>query len=901
MSEMFTSRVEAYAAPRQAEIVTRAGLDAAAGAMAAVGIGLGAGVLLAAAALSKLQEEVDRLVSEAETAVRFDASAAGDARARLRSELTGAESMLRALERADLGLLRAAAHAEDGQGLEQVRGEVHRLASQLGGPGTRGPDWIESLVDSARAARAEVEGVVSRAATRLVRAEGAVLAEAMRGTLEEMGYRVSAPRRPVRDAVVIKGQSDRGTSIHVRMEPQHGRVTADLSGFRGTACQQERQRFLEGLERRGVRVRLVERELHGRPDGGALTKQAEPLFTEAEGAGVRAGPCAGLETASGPGRTVSMASPAWLTRIEDARTCRTAGVILTMNTSDRMLLGEGGLEVASLQYALAHHFARSEYHVGVYSTGLGFRELVPPGVRRQRPAQSPFGDIPAGVVDPAVTLMALGRVLRRQDVRVLLIIDYADHIAPHTSGMTAMLSPGQMQTLQILHAWGSDDDIQATENFVVLVSHENSVTSMLTQGGGYRALALDLPDERTRAEFTAYLLKTRAAGYEDVLGELDGEMAFEEFGRVTGGLRLLEIEQLFRQAGARGVPVSREAVRAVKRRAISQICRDLVEVMEPERGFDAVAGAHHAKEFFELIRRPWLHGAASVPQAILLAGVPGCGKSHLVQALARELQCPLLVMRNVRDAWVGASERNLETVLWVAENLSPCILWTDEVDQAIGQRATGASGDSGTSERMLARTFEFFGSGVHRGKILWVATTNRPDLLDPALLDRFQVIIPFVHPTRNERAELLPLLSAQIGRTLAQDVVPEEVGSMPELDLLTVRSLQEILIKAGLRADDRRGDVGSPIAREHLEAAVRDYRPTYNPAEHEFLALKALEMTSFNSLLPWMGQDGVRPSAEWPRYLDPMVDRATGRLEQQALHARLGELQQLRLAERLQR
>jgi AAA+ superfamily predicted ATPase len=596
-----------------------------------------------------------------------------------------------------------------------------------------------------------------------------------------------------------------------------------------------------------------------------------------------------------------MPAPRWLTEVEDALACRAAGVILTMNTGDRVLLAQEDLQIASLKYALAYHFAQRGYHVGAYASGLGFQELVPPSMTPQPSGSSPFGNIPISASDPAVALTVLGRVLRQQDARAMVIVDYADHVAPHTSGMTAMLSPSQMQALQVLHAWGADDDIQATQNFVILIAHENSVSSLLTQGGGYRTVTLDLPDERARIDFAEYLLATRAAGYEDVLGALESQLSTAEFGRVTGGLRLLDIEQLFRQAGGRSKPITREAVRLVKQRAISQICRDLVEVMEPERGFEAVAGAEHAKEFFELLRRPWLSGIASIPQAILLAGVPGCGKSHLVQALARELQCPLLVMRNVREAWVGASERNLETVLWVAENLSPCILWTDEVDQAIGQRGTGASGDSGTSERMLARTFEFFGSGAHRGKILWVATTNRPDLLDPALLDRFQVIIPFIHPTRAERAALLHMLVGQIGRMLGADVRPDDVAAMPELGVLTVRSLQEILVMAGLRADFRAGAVGSPISNADIEPAVRDYKPTYDPVEHEFLALKALEMTSFNSLLPWMGGHGLRRGAEWPRYLDSLIDRESGRLKPSGLYARIRELQQLRISERVQR
>lgn len=283
MSELFTSQVEGYAEPQQAEIVSRAGLQVAVGAMSAVGIVLGAGTLMAGAAIKALNDEVGRLSSGAESTLRFDMLGGGTTtQSRLRSELGAAHATLRALERADLGLLRAAAHAEGLHGLERVRSEVRQLNSQFESRASGDPEEIENLLRDARNARREVESVVSRAATRLMRAETAVLAQAVRDTLAEMGYRVIAPRRPIKDAVVVKGQSEQGTSIHVRMEPQHGRVTADLSGFRGAVCLQERQRFLEGLERRGVRVRLFEREFHGRPEGGVLAQQSESVFTEVE-------------------------------------------------------------------------------------------------------------------------------------------------------------------------------------------------------------------------------------------------------------------------------------------------------------------------------------------------------------------------------------------------------------------------------------------------------------------------------------------------------------------------------------------------------------------------------------------------------------------------------------------
>ena len=413
------------------------------------------------------------------------------------------------------------------------------------------------------------------------------------------------------------------------------------------------------------------------------------------------------------------------------------------------------------------------------------------------------------------------------------------------------------------------------------------MSPLLTQNGRYRLVRVDLPDEAARLGFVRQLEAWRDGGEASPIGQLASGFDSNELARVAGGLRLTDIEELLRKAGSTGEPVSRDAVRGAKQRAIRQIGRDLVEVLEPEAGFESVAGAAHAKAFFERIRGPWAQGRPNVPQAILLAGVPGCGKSMLSKAIARELGVPLLIMRNVREQWVGASERNLETVLWIAENLSPCILWTDEIDQMIGQRGTGASGDSGTSERMLGRIFEFFGSMNKRSRILWLASTNRPDLLDPALLDRFQVVLPFVHPSRSEREAILPLLARQIGFELDSPDTAARVAALPDLEVVTVRSLQEILVMASLQTSSDNGR--STLSWADLEPVIRDYKPTHDAGQHELIALTALQMTPFRSLLPWTSP-GLRFRGPWLPYLEGIVDPDTGDVRHDRLEERRREL-----------
>jgi transitional endoplasmic reticulum ATPase len=560
--------------------------------------------------------------------------------------------------------------------------------------------------------------------------------------------------------------------------------------------------------------------------------------------------------------------PGWLRALEEALAGGARGFILVFNVTDRVVSELG--PPCGLMAFINRYLGGRGYQVATYALNYGLRGA---GLDSQDEPHRLF---------PRLT----DRLRRREGPPFALVVDYADHLVPAAQGLSAVLTREQLAVLETLHGWGNDDAIRAGQNLVILISYENQVNELLRQGGsGYRTIRVELPGPEERAAFLGVLFRSRFKC------RLEADLSVEELTRLTGGLRLIDIEGLFRRAAASGEALTRAAVREEKARVIRQLAQDLVEVYEPTYGFEAVAGLRHAVGYFEALKAQVRAGSQSVPQAVLLAGVPGCGKSFLVLALARELGYPCLAMRNIRDKWVGASERNLELVLWLVETLAPCVVWVDELDQALGQRSAGPSADAGTSERMLARIWEFMGAMRHRGRVLWVATTNRPDLLDPATLDRFPVVIPFLHPTPDEVAALLPALARQLGRTLAEGVDPRAVAATPNLRLPTVRGLQEVVAWAGFLADGEAGRPGAAIGQAHLEAAARDFKPNYNRLEHEFIALTALNMTSFNSLLPWFHNGGRVPD-----YLAGLVGE-DGSLDPEKLQARLAELR-LRLAGR---
>lgn len=562
--------------------------------------------------------------------------------------------------------------------------------------------------------------------------------------------------------------------------------------------------------------------------------------------------------------------PAWLGSIEETRQGGNVGVLLTFNVDDRTAVEAGGTYLR-LPEALARYFSGRGYAVVTYSLSGGATELHPPEVTD---GGSGLSGVPRSR-EPEQALPALGRLLRRSDPPVVVVIEYADHLAPDTGGM-GVGGPEHVFAVETLHRWATDPAVRATDNLVVLVSRTNATHGLLRSWSGYRTVRVDLPDRDERRRFVTRMLD-RGGGQ---FGALQPDLSVDRLAEVTGGLRLVDLEAVFRRAAVTGRPVDRAVLSATKSEVIRELGQDRVEVCEPDHGFDEVAGLDHVRSYFDLCLR-----AERVPQGVLLAGVPGTGKSFVVQALASELGYPLLSMRNVRERWVGASERNLEQVLWIAESLAPCVMWLDEVDQLIGQRSGGGSADGGTSERLLARLWEFLGeTGRDRG-ILWCATTNRPDLLDPALLDRLPVVIPFLHPTPGDVVGLLPILAAQQGRHLANQVDLAGLAAMPALHLPTVRGLQEVVATAGMLADAQAGRAGVALTEQALKAAAADYLPNHDRVLHELIALVAISMTSFRFLLPW--QAGGSP-AELPAYLHGVVD-GDGELDAEALQARIRE------------
>ncbi|MBR0281457.1 MAG: AAA family ATPase [Oscillibacter sp.] len=146
------------------------------------------------------------------------------------------------------------------------------------------------------------------------------------------------------------------------------------------------------------------------------------------------------------------------------------------------------------------------------------------------------------------------------------------------------------------------------------------------------------------------------------------------------------------------------------------------------------------------------------PRGILLVGVPGCGKSLSAKSISANWKLPLyrLDFATVQGSYVGQSEQQLKDALTTAENVSPCILWIDEIEKGLSG-ATGGANDGGVSTRMVGQ-FLFWMQECKK-QVFVVATANDVSMLPSELLrrGRFDELFFVDLPTADERRDIISL------------------------------------------------------------------------------------------------------------------------------------------------
>lgn len=317
--------------------------------------------------------------------------------------------------------------------------------------------------------------------------------------------------------------------------------------------------------------------------------------------------------------------------------------------------------------------------------------------------------------------------------------------------------------------------------------------------------------------------------------------ANEDVLRALGGLSTTEAENalalsLVETKTFDPTIIYREKVQAVKRSG-------LLEVVEADpRGLDAIGGLEELKAWIMRRRKAYTPQAESFglpqPKGILLCGVPGSGKSLSAKAVGTALAVPTIKLDigALFNSLVGESEARTRDALKLAEAMSPCVLWLDEIDKGLSGSTGSGSGDSGVTRRVFGSIISWMQE--RRRPVFLVATANQVEGLPPELLrkGRFDELFAVDLPNAVERAAIFTIHLKKKKR----DAASFEVAALAEAtEGFTGAEIENVIDEAMFNAFD----AGTDITTKAILEAAKTITPLSKTAKEQIESIRTWAKT----------------------------------------------------------
>lgn len=431
----------------------------------------------------------------------------------------------------------------------------------------------------------------------------------------------------------------------------------------------------------------------------------------------------------------------------------------------------------------------------------------------------------------------------------IIFIDEIDSIAPKREEVT-----GEVEKRVVSQLLALMDGLEPRGKVVVIAAtnRPNAIDPALRRPGRFdREIEIGVPDRQGRLE----ILQIHTRGM-----PLAEDVNLEKIADITHGFVGADLEALCKEAAMRSlrrvlpqIDIQQEKIPsevlnkikvtmsdfedALKEVHPSAMREVLVEV--PKIKWSDIGGLEEVKrELQESIEWPIKYRNlfektdTKAPKGVLLYGPPGTGKTLLAKAVANETNANFISVKGpeLLSKWVGESEKGVREVFRKARMAAPCIVFFDEIDAIAPVRSSGIS-DSGVTDRIVSQLLTEMDGLEELNNVVVIGATNRPDLIDPALLrpGRFDRIIEVPLPDKKSRLDIFKIHTAR--KPLAEDVDLEKLAELTEgytgADIAAVCSNASMLaireyVKKHPDANGKESNADDlKITMKHFEEAMR--------------------------------------------------------------------------------
>jgi transitional endoplasmic reticulum ATPase len=421
----------------------------------------------------------------------------------------------------------------------------------------------------------------------------------------------------------------------------------------------------------------------------------------------------------------------------------------------------------------------------------------------------------------------------------IVFIDELDAIAPKRGEVT-----GEVERRVVAQLLALMDGLEARGNIIVIGASNrvNAIDPALRRPGRFdREIEIGVPDKKGRLE----ILQIHTRGM-----PLSKDVDLKRLSEITHGYSGADIAALCREAAMKAlrrylpeinfeeehIPPSilekmevnytdfTKAYREITPTAMREVFLEIPTVhWEDVGGLDEIKQA--LKEAVEWpIKNPNIFKSMGIdpPKGILLFGPPGCGKTLIARAIASESEANFISIKGpeILSKWVGESEKAIREIFRKARMASPAIIFLDEVDSIVPKRGAGYT-DSGVTQRVISQLLTEMDGLIALQNVVVIAATNRPDILDPALIrpGRFDRLIYVPAPDSESRLEILKIYTKEmpLGTDIDFTYIQNNTKGYSGADLRAVCS------EAAMNAMRRRNKT---VSMEDFRKAMETIGPT---------------------------------------------------------------------------